>query len=111
MKSNVIAPQGWVYKSGNPPEEVRIVIAKAVIDLIDEMETAVHLSFRPSAQDIIKLIDHCKKLKMISIPESYMTSISKSTLDLLEMHNVRVLEGYHRLPSKFDDPEIRALLQ
>ena len=72
--------------------KIRIVSSKDEIETIGN-EEIVHFAFRPSNKDIFMLVKTCPKLKALHIPTSYLKTISESTLMLLEMQGIELLEG------------------
>ena len=72
--------------------KIRIVSSKDEIETLGN-EEIVHFAFRPSNNDIFSLIKTCPKVKGLHVPTSYMTTISKSILMVLEMQGIKLLEG------------------
>ena len=72
--------------------KIRIVSSKDEIETLGN-EEIVHFAFRPSNKDIFSLIKTCPKVKALHVPTSYMTTISKSILMVLEMQGIKLLEG------------------
>jgi len=72
--------------------KIRIVSSKDEIETL-EKEEIVHFAFRPSNKDIFTLVKTCPKVKAIHAPNSYLNTISQSTLMLLEMQAIELLKG------------------
>ena len=56
-------------------------------------EKLIHLGFRPSNTDIFSLMQTCPDVKAIQVPPSYIKTISDSTMMLLDMKGIALLEG------------------
>ncbi len=72
---------------------IRVISNKDEIDALSPQERMVHLTFRASNVDILKLIRICPRLRVIQLPTSYMRTISKATRTLLQMEGIDLLEG------------------
>ncbi len=72
---------------------LRVIGSREQIDEISADETKVHVTFRPSGKDFVRLIDRLPKLKLIHLPKSYMKTVSGSFLNVLELHHIELREG------------------
>ena len=73
--------------------DIRIISSKDEIDSIDTGEEMVHLTFRPSNKDILKLVSKCPEIKAVQIPDSYKRTVSNSTKMFLSMKNITLVGG------------------
>lgn len=53
----------------------------------------LHLAFRPSDKDIMKILKECEGVKALHVPKSYAASVSKSGIMAMEMKGVKFLVG------------------
>lgn len=73
--------------------KLRVVSSKDEIESLGSDEEIVHFAFRPSNEDVFKLVKACPSIKAIHIPGSYKKTISKSIQMFLEMQSIALLEG------------------
>ena len=57
------------------------------------MRKIVHIAFRPSNEDIFRIVEACPKIEAIQLPVSYKRTLSKSIQMFLRMQKSAVLEG------------------
>lgn len=72
---------------------IRVISSREEIDSIRPSEKMVHLAFRASNVDFLKLMQKSPRLQAVQIPPSYMKTMSKAIGVFLEMQGVRLLEG------------------
>ena len=72
--------------------KIRVISSQDEIETI-ENEEIVHITFRPSNKDILKLVQKCPNLKAMHVSNSHNKTISKLSMMLLKMHNILLLEG------------------
>jgi hypothetical protein len=53
----------------------------------------VHLAFRASDTDILKLFQNCPRLRAIQVPASYRKTLSRASEMFLDMQGVELIEG------------------
>ena len=53
----------------------------------------VHFAFRPSVKDILDLMKIAPNLRVVQLPESYNSTLSRSVVDLFEMRDIELIEG------------------
>lgn len=70
-----------------------MISSREEIDSIRPSEKMVHLAFRASNVDFLKLMQKSPRLQAVQIPPSYMKTMSKAIGVFLEMQGVRLLEG------------------
>jgi len=73
--------------------KLRVVSSKEEIVTLDADEEIIHFAFRPSNEDVFKLVKACPSIKAIHIPGSYKKTISKSIQMFLDMQKIALLEG------------------
>lgn len=73
--------------------KVRVISAREEILDVSPGEQFVHMSFRPSAKDILQLADICPKLKELHLPKSYLTTLADSSRMFLGYRNVTIKES------------------
>jgi len=73
--------------------KLRVVSSKEEINPLEPSEKLIHLGFRPSNTDIFSLMQTCPDVKAIQVPPSYIKTISDSTMMLLDMKGIALLEG------------------
>lgn len=71
----------------------RVVSSKNEILDLNQNERMVHLAFRPSNMDFLKLMESCPRLRAVQIPPSYNKTMSKAIKLFLEMQGIELLEG------------------
>ncbi len=74
-------------------QKIRVISSRNEIEKLNEDETAVHISFRPSGKDLLNVLDRCKGIKLIQCPKSYSNTISKTFKCMLELQGVELVEG------------------
>jgi hypothetical protein len=52
----------------------------------------IHLTFRPSNKDILSLINKCPSIKIIELPECYMSLISSTALEMAGFKGVHIIK-------------------
>lgn len=72
---------------------IRVISSREEIDSIRPSEKVVHLAFRASNVDFLKLMQKSPRLQAVQIPPSYMKTMSKAIGVFLEMQGVKLLEG------------------
>ncbi|MHC1631827.1 MAG: DUF1699 family protein [Methanotrichaceae archaeon] len=70
-----------------------IVSSKEDISTINQNEQIIHLAFRPSNMDVMKLISQYPRLRAIQIPPSYYRTMSKASRQFLEIQGIALLKG------------------
>ena len=73
--------------------KIRVVSSSEEISTLNPNERIVHLAFRPSNKDILRLIEACPKIEVIQLPQSYKRTVSKSIELFLEMRRIQLIEG------------------
>jgi len=73
--------------------KIRKVSSSEEISTLNPNERIVHLAFRPSNKDILRLVEACPKIEVIQLPKSYKSTVSKSIETFLEMQRIQLLEG------------------
>ncbi|MCD4703645.1 MAG: DUF1699 family protein [Methanosarcinaceae archaeon] len=73
--------------------KIRIVSKRNEIEDLDEGEKVIHLAFRPSNEDIFKLVMTCRNIEVIQIPTSYRRTVSKTVETFLDIRNIQLIEG------------------
>ena len=72
---------------------LRVIGNREQIDKINVNEDKVHVTFRPSGKDFIRIIDRCPRLTLIHLPKSYMRTVSGSFKEVLKLHRIELREG------------------
>ena len=72
---------------------IRVISSREEIDSIRPSEKMVHLAFRASNVDFLKLMQKSPRLQAVQIPPSYLKTMSKAIGVFLEMQGVKLLEG------------------
>jgi hypothetical protein len=72
---------------------LRVISARNEIPNLNPNEKTVHLAFRASNVDFLKLMQRCPRLRMIQVPPSYRKIMSNAIQVFLEMQGVEMLEG------------------
>ena len=72
---------------------IRVVSSKNEISEIRPNEEQVHLVFRPSNADFLRLIQRCSRLRMIQVPQSYRKTMSDIIQPLLDIQDIELLAG------------------
>ncbi|MGV8126475.1 MAG: DUF1699 family protein [Methanothrix sp.] len=57
---------------------LRVVSARSEIPNLNQNEKMIHLAFRASNVDYLKLLQRCPRLRMIQVPPSYMRTMSNA---------------------------------
>jgi hypothetical protein len=73
--------------------KLRVVSSKSEIDTVSKNEQMVHLAFRASDTDILKLFQNCPRLRAIQVPASYRKTLSRASEMFLDMQGVELIEG------------------
>jgi hypothetical protein len=73
--------------------KIRIVSSRDEINTLNPNEKIIHLSFRPSNQDIFSLVIRCPNVKALHVPRSYKRTISDSVKMYLKMQGIELIEG------------------
>ena len=73
--------------------KIRVVSSRKEMFILNSNERIVHLAFRPSNKDILRLVEACPKIEVIQLPKSYKSTVSKSIETFLEMQRIQLLEG------------------
>lgn len=72
---------------------LRVVSSKEEILNIGANEQMVHLAFRPSNMDVMKLIQKSPRLRAVQTPPSYYRTMSKAAREFLDIQGVELLKG------------------
>jgi len=72
---------------------LRVISARNEIPNLNPNEKTVHLAFRASNVDFLKLMQRCPRLRMIQVPPSYRKTMSNAIQVFLEMQGIDMLEG------------------
>ena len=72
---------------------LRVISARNEIPNVNPNEKTVHLAFRASNVDFLKLMQRCPRLRMIQVPPSYRKTMSNAIQVFLDMQGVEMLEG------------------
>ncbi len=73
--------------------KIRVISSKAEIDSLSPREKIVHLAFRASNVDFVKLMQRCTRLQAIQMPPSYRKTMSDAIVGFLEMQGIDLIEG------------------
>ncbi len=73
--------------------KIRVISSREEIETLRANERMVHLAFRASNVDMLKLMQRSPRLQAVQIPPSYMKTMSRATGVFLEMQGVKLLEG------------------
>jgi hypothetical protein len=73
--------------------KIRVVSSSEEISTLNPNERIVHLAFRPSNKDILRLVEACPKIEVIQLPKSFKSTVSKSIELFLDMKRIRLIEG------------------
>jgi hypothetical protein len=73
--------------------KLRVVSSKSEIDQVSKNEQMIHLAFRASNTDIIRLFQNCPRLRAIQVPASYRNTLSRASEMFLDMQGVELIEG------------------
>jgi hypothetical protein len=73
--------------------KIRVVSSKDEITDLSPKESMVHITFRPSGIDLMQLLKTCPRLRVIQMPPSYKRKLSKSTMSILDIQGVELIEG------------------
>lgn len=73
--------------------KIRIISSREEINSLRRNEKAVHLAFRASNVDFLKLLQKAPRLQMIHNPSSYMKTMSNAIHVFLEMQGIELLQG------------------
>lgn len=73
---------------------MRIKIIKTLEDInYLKEESIVHISFRPSRDDILAIHKACPNIKAIQLPPSHFNSLSLSAVYYLKMVGIKLIKG------------------
>jgi hypothetical protein len=72
---------------------LRGVSARSEIPNLKQNEKMIHLAFRASNIDYLKLLQRCPRLRMIQVPPSYMRTISNAINEFMDMQGIELLKG------------------
>ncbi len=72
---------------------LRVVSSKNEIPNLNPNEKMVHLAFRASNVDFLRLMQRCPRLRMIQVPPSYHKTMSNAIQVFLNMQGIELLEG------------------
>ena len=72
---------------------LRVVSARSEIPNLNQNEKMIHLAFRASNVDYLKLMQRCPRLRMIQVPPSYMRTMSNAINELMDMQGIELLKG------------------
>ena len=72
---------------------LRVVSARSEIPNLNQNEKMIHLAFRASNVDYLKLMQRCPRLRMIQVPPSYMRTISNAINEFMDMQGIELLKG------------------
>jgi hypothetical protein len=73
--------------------KLRVVSSKSEIDTVSKNEQMIHLAFRASDTDILRLFQNCPRLRAIQVPASYHKTLSRASEMFLDMQGVELIEG------------------
>ncbi len=73
--------------------KIRVISSREEIETLRANERMVHLAFRASNVDMLKLMQRSPRLQAVQIPPSYMKTMSKAIGVFLEMQGIKLLEG------------------
>ncbi len=73
--------------------KIRVISSQDDIQYLDKDDLMVHLVFRPSNKDILKVLQLCPKMEALRIASSYSKTLSDATRIFLDMQGVALLEG------------------
>lgn len=71
----------------------RVIKTRGGIEELPINEQNVHLAFRPSGKDFVRLIEKCPRVKKIQLPDSYYKTISRFTVAMLKLQRIELLKG------------------
>ena len=72
---------------------LRVVSARSEIPNLNQNEKMIHLAFRASNVDYLKLMQRCPRLRMIQVPPSYMRTMSNAINEFMDMQGIELLKG------------------
>ena len=72
---------------------LRVVSARSEIPNLNQNEKMIHLAFRASNIDYLKLLQRCPRLRMIQVPPSYMRTMSNAINEFMDMQGIELLKG------------------
>ncbi len=73
--------------------KIRVISSKEEIDSLNPREKIVHLSFRASNVDYVKLMQKCPRLQAIQVPPSYKKTMSDAITGFMQMQGIDLIEG------------------
>lgn len=72
---------------------IKVVSSRKEINKIPVDEKIVHLSFRPSMEDLINVVHRCPKIEAIQLPKSYYCSVARAIRLYIQEKNIELIEG------------------
>lgn len=81
--------------SEDEPETIkfRVVKTRKGLEELQMTEQNVHLAFRPSGKDFVRLLEKCPRVRKIQLPGSYYKTISGFTIAMLKLQKIELLKG------------------
>ena len=73
--------------------KIRVVSEREEIDSLNPRERFVHLAFRASNVDFVKLMQKCPRLQAVQMPPSYRKTMSNALAGFLQMQGIDLIEG------------------
>ena len=73
--------------------KIRVVSSREDINTLRPNEKAIHMAFRASDVDFLKLIQKVPRVQMIQLPSSYMKTMSNAIHVFMDMQGIALLEG------------------
>jgi len=73
--------------------KIRVISSQDDIQYLDRDDRIIHLVFRPSNKDVLKVLQLCPKMEALRIASSYSKTLSDATKIFLDMQGVTLLEG------------------
>lgn len=73
--------------------KIRVISDREEIDSLSPREKMVHLAFRASNVDFVKLMQKCPRLQAVQMPPSYKKTMSSALAGFLQMQGIDMIEG------------------
>ena len=73
--------------------KIRVISSREEINSLNSNEKTVHLAFRASNVDFLKLLQKAPRIQMIQLPPSYMKTISDAIHLFLDVQGIDLLQG------------------
>ena len=73
--------------------KIRVISSREEINSLRPNEKTVHLAFRASNVDFLKLLQKAPRIQMIQLPPSYMKTISDAIHLFLDVQGIDLLQG------------------